>query len=334
MPLAAHRFLLREQRTIRMILQFLPHSISRSSLRKAAGLAIAISFLGIAHAQVATHLNLSRQNGEHGVIYTAAVSDIAGNPATGGTVTLENAQGASFGSAFVRNGQATLNLDQPITGSVYAVYSGNSQFRASTTQAQATSDAASTEPDFSITANPTSLTLSPGGYGTIVLTITPLNGFDDMVTLSCSGNPAASACTFSPTTLTPLSAKAITSSLQITTQAASGTSSSLVLPPAATGSHSRAVYAFVLPGLMALIGLGAIRKRSGLNALSVIGVIALLGASTLGISACAQRYDYLNHPPEGNPGIAAGTYTVTVAAYSNNGATVTSHTLNIALTVK
>jgi hypothetical protein len=331
--LVAHRFPLREQRTIRMILQFLRHSISRSTLRTAAGLAIAFSFLGIAQAQVATHLQLSSQTGEHGTAYTAKVSDVSGNPATGGTVSLENTQGASFGSAFVQNGEATLTLDQHPSGPLYAVYSGDTAFRSSTTVAQVSSDATtSAEPDFTISASPTSLSLSPGQYGTIVLTITPENGFGDMVTLSCSGNPANSSCNFSPTTLTPLNGAAVTSSLQITTQAASG--ASLVWPSSRSGNHSHTVYAFVLPGVLALIGLGAIRKRSGLNVLSVIGVIALLGASTLSLSACAQRYDYLHHPPEGNPGVAAGTYNITVAAYSNNGAAVTSHTLNVTLTVQ
>lgn len=315
-----------------MILQFLRHGISRPTLRRAAGLAIAVSFLGIARAQVATHLNLSSQTGEHSVTYTATVSDIAGNPATGGTVSLENAQGASFGSAFIKNGQATLTLDQHPSGQLYAVYSGNSAFRSSTAVAQVSSDATSTEPDFTISANPTSLTLNPGQYGTVVLTITPQNGFNEMVTLSCSGNPAASSCTFSPTTLTPTSGNAVTSSLQITTQAASG--ASLVWPMGLSTGYPQAAYALVLPGILALIGLGAIRKRSGWNALGVIGLVALLVSSTLGLSACAQRYDYLHHPPEGNPGIAAGTYTITVAAYSNNGASVTSHTLNVTLTVK
>ena len=316
-----------------MILQSLRHSISRSTLRKAAGLAIAFSFLGIAQAQVVTHLQLSSQTGEHGTAYTVNVSDATGSPASGGTVTLENRQGASFGSAFVENGKATLKLDQNPAGPLYAVYSGATGFRPSTAVAQVSSNTTTTaEPDFTISANPSSLTVNPGEYGTIVLTVTPLNGFGDMVTLSCSSNPPASACNFSPTTLTPLNGNAVNSSLQITTQANSGAvpGAHLVWPM----SRSHAVYAFLLPGILALIGLGAIRKRSGINILSVIGIAALLGASTLGLSACNVRWPYLHHPPAANPGIAAGTYNVTIAAYSNNGAAVTSHTLNVTLTVK
>lgn len=307
-----------------MNLQLLRYGISRL-----AGLAIVVSALGTTQAQVTTHTQLSSlatATSGHGVTLTASVADSGGAPATDGVVTFENAQGKSLGSAFVKNGEAALTLDQRTSGQVWAVYGGSRGFRASTAHAQVTSDASSTEPDFTITANPTSLSLTPGQYGTVILTITPLNGFDDMVTLSCSGNPGASTCTFTPTTLTPLNGAAATSALQIATQGAAG---DLVWP----GRESHTVYAIVLPGLLALAGLGAIRRRSGLNALSVLGLAALFAAGTLGMSGCAQRYDYLHHPPVANPGVAAGSYTITVAAYSNNGASVTSHTLTVALTV-
>jgi hypothetical protein len=304
-----------------MNLQFLRHGISRLT-----GLVVIFGILGLAQAQIATNTQLSSASTDHGVTFTAHVSDSLGNPAADGVVTLKNAQGRSLGSAFIKEGDATFTLDQQPSGRVYAIYSGSQGFRSSTAHADVTSDA-STLPDFTITASPSSLTLSPGQYGTVVLTITPINGFDDMVTLSCSGNPAASACTFSPTTLTPLNGNPVTSSLQITTQAASG--ASLEWP----GHSSHAAYAIVLPGILALAGFGAIRKRSGLHSLRALGLALLLAACTLGLTACSQRYGYLHHPPEANPGIAAGNYTVTVAAYSNNGASVTSHTLNIALTV-
>lgn len=313
-----------------MILQLLRHGIGRPTLRRVASLAFVFSVLGIAQAQIATHTQLSSASTDHGILFTARVSDSAGNPVTDGVVSLENAQG-SLGSAFVKNGEATLTLDQQPTGRVYGVYSGSESFRSSTVLAQTTSDATSTLPDFTVTANPTSLSVSPGQYGTIVLTIAPLNGFEDMVTFSCSGNPAGSTCTFSPTTLTPLNGNTVSSTLQITTQAQSG--ASVAWPGNGFGRGSHAAYAIVLPGLLALAGLGTLRRRSGLNALRVLGLAALLAASSLGLSACAQRYDYLHHPPADNPGIAAGDYTVTIAAYSNNGASVTSHTLTVALKV-
>jgi hypothetical protein len=312
-----------------MILQLLRHGTGRPTLRRVASLAFMFSVLGAAQAQTATHTQLTLANSDHGVTLSAKVSDIAGNPATDGVVSFENAQGASFGSAFVKSGEASLTLDQRPSGNVYAVYGGSSGFHASTAQAQVSSDQTSTLPDFSISASPTSLSLSPGQYGTINLTITPLNGFNEMVTLSCSGNPAGSACTFSPTSVAPLTGQPVTSLLQITTQGPAG-ATSITWP----GRSSHTAYALVLPGLLALAGLGAMRKRSGLNALRVLGIGVLLVASCVGLSACAARYDYLHHPPIANNGVTPGNYTITVAAYSSNGASVTSHTLNIALTVQ
>lgn len=295
-----------------------------------AGLALVFgSVFGLAQAQVATHTQLSSVQNDHGVTFTAKVSDIGGNPAADGVVTLANAQGQSLGSGFVKNGEATIDVGQQPSGRVYADYSGSTGFRASVGQAQATGTT-STEPDFTITASPSSLSLNPGQFGTVVLTITPVNNFNEMVTLSCSGNPAGTDCFFSPTTLTPLNGGAATSSLQITTQASSGTAGSLILP----GQESHIAYAVVFPGLLVLFGLGAIRRRSDWNKLRVLGLLALLAAGSLGLSACSQRYGYLHHPPTGNPGVPAGTYNITVAAYSNNGAAVTSHTLTVALTVK
>ena len=303
-----------------------------------AGLSLIVGLVclaGLAQAQVATHTDLTQAASGHGVTFTAKVSDVAGNPAADGVVSLVNAQGQSLGSAFVKNGEATIQVGQQPAGRVYADYSGSQAFRASVAQAQPLDTGASTLPDFTVTANPSSVTVSPGEFATVVLTITPQNGFNQMVTLSCAGNPAPSDCTFSPTTLTPpldpttKQPLPINSSLQISTQAASG-KSAVVWP----GSGSHIAFALVLPGILALIGLGTTRKRAGLNKLRVLGMVALLAASTLGLGACAQRYDYLHHPPAGNPGIQAGTYNITVAAYASNGATVTSHTIQVALTVK
>jgi type IV secretory pathway VirB2 component (pilin) len=149
-----------------------------------------------------------------------------------------------------------------------------------------------------------------------------------MVTLSCSGNPAASTCVFSPTVVTPLNGAAATSNLQVQTQGPSGTLTRL----RPTGSRAETIaYAVLLPGALALAGFGTWRRRP---VFKIFGMVALLGASSLGLSSCSARYNYLNKPPAANPGIVAGTYTITLAAYANNGTSVTSHTLNFTLTVK
>ena len=300
-----------------------------SQAATAAGLVLAVWLAAAAAgAQVATRTHLAVDRLGQGAIFTAKVADVAGNPATSGAVSFETAKG-SLGSAFVENGVATLTVEKlpQGTGSVTASYSGSMDYAASAVSAAA-SAAATSLPDFSLTANPSSLTLSPGEYGNVTVTVTPENGFTNMVTLSCSGIPSTAKCVFSPTTLTPLTTAAVSSTLQIQTQGASGTSAS------AAKSPSTVAFAVVLPGIMALAGLGALRKRSGIAALRVVGVM-LLGAGGLGLGACSQRYGYLNHPPSGNPGITAGTYTITVSGYASiNGTSVTGHSLNVTMTIK
>jgi hypothetical protein len=106
-----------------------------------------------------------------------------------------------------------------------------------------------------------------------------------------------------------------------------------MIKPATAGPYI--AYAIVLPGVLALAGLGALRRRSEVATLRVLGFMALLAAGGLGLGACNARYDYLKHPPSGNPGTAPGTYTITVSGYASlNGASVVSQTLNVALTVK
>ena len=325
-----------------MNLQWLRHGNCTRTGMRGAGLALAAlmisTWTGVgasAWAQVATRIQLEASRTSSGTVtsrtFVAEVRDVAGNPVSSGTVSFESGKG-SIGSAVVENGKATLTVDNlpPSTSSVTAVYNGDETHASSASSVTAQADAA-TLPDFSVSANPTSLSLNPGDFGTVVLTIAPLNGFADMVTLSCSGVPAAATCVFSPITVTPLKGAVATSTLQIQTQAASGTNASLQHGPFSGSTHL--AYALV-PGVLALAGLGALRRRSGLAGLRMLGFVALMAASTVGLSSCAARYNYFHKPPAANPGIAAGTYTITVAAYSNNGTSVTSHTLPVTLTVK
>jgi hypothetical protein len=296
---------------------------------KAAGFLLAVWMIAAgAGAQVATRTHVSVTLADKGATLTATVTDVSGNPAQNGTVSFETAQG-SVGSAFVENGTATLKVDKLPQGtrSVTAAYSGNPGLGASAASAGA--DASTTTlPDFSLTASPTSLNLNPGQYGSVTLTVSPENGFNDMVTLSCSGLPAGMACIFSPTTLTPLTTAAVTSTLQITTLGASGTS--LLQKPGST-----VAFAIVAPGIIALAGLGALRRRTGMAGLRVLGVVALLVAGGVALGGCSARYGYLNHPPSGNPGVYAGTYTITVSGSAAlNGTSVVQHALNLTVTVK
>jgi sugar lactone lactonase YvrE len=75
-------------------------------------------------------------------------------------------------------------------------------------------------PNFTLTLNPTSLTVASGSEATASLTVTPQNGFVATVSFACSGLPSGTTCTFTPATATP-TAGAATVAFTITAPASS-----------------------------------------------------------------------------------------------------------------
>jgi Bacterial Ig-like domain (group 3) len=270
-------------------------------------------------AQVATRTQVSAQNSDGVLSFTAKVADVAGAPVSEGSVSFETAKG-SLGSVFVQDGVATLNVHNAPqwATTVTAVYHGDAAFAASTASTAATPDATSGVPGFTVTASPSSLSVSPGQYGTINLTVASQNGFAEAVNLSCSGLPGGATCNFNPVVVTPSANGSSISALQITTTAASGISAD----QAASLGRSGSIYAVLIPDFLALAGVGAIRRKNW-GALRVLGITLLMTAGVLGLSGCNPRYRYLHYQPSPNTGTAAGNYTVIVAAYSTNGTAIT-----------
>jgi Chitobiase/beta-hexosaminidase C-terminal domain len=65
-------------------------------------------------------------------------------------------------------------------------------------------------PTIALTLSPTTLTLARGQQGTVSITVTPQNGFNGVVTFSCSGIPRGATCSFNPATVTPTGSTATT----------------------------------------------------------------------------------------------------------------------------
>jgi Bacterial Ig-like domain (group 3) len=260
------------------------------------------------------------------------VKDPTGATVSDGTVSFVSG-GVSLGSAFVQgDGTATLTLDKvpASTKQITAVYSGDNSYAASASASIAVQAAATTAlPDFSVAANPTSLTLTAGQYGTSIITVAPENGFGQSVTLSLSGLPPGTSSLFTPNIVTPTPTASVTSTLQVQTTASSSSSMNQDGPLGGNASHL--AYAILFPGVLALVGIGALRKRGGVQ---LFGIALLLIASASGLTACSQRYSYLKHPPAPNPGTPPGSYPLTITAYSNNGGEVTSHSVSLTLVVK
>lgn len=299
-----------------MISQFRKHITLH--LAVTIGLTGCFAGAGLAQAQVATRTQIAAQKNNGTLSFTAKVADVGGAAVSEGSVSFETPKG-SLGSVFVRDGGATLNLTNPPqwAKTVTAVYHGDAAFAGSTASTQVSADATSGVPGFTVTAAPSSLSLTPGQFGTVNLTVTSQNGFAEAVNLSCSGVPAGSACNFNPDVVTPTANGSGISALQITTTAVSGAGAD---ESARLGRSS--VYAVMIPGLLALVGVGAIRRKR-FGALRAVGLLMLLGAGTMGLTSCAQRYKYLHYQPSPNPGTPAGNYTIVIAAYSTNGTAIT-----------
>jgi subtilase family serine protease len=99
----------------------------------------------------------------------------------------------------VKNLVATLTTPQLAVGtySISAVYSGDPNFVGSTS---GTATVVVGNPDFQISVNPGNVTISGANPGATTVLLSPGAGlaFSGVVSLSCSGLPAGSACTFLP----------------------------------------------------------------------------------------------------------------------------------------
>lgn len=292
---------------------------------------------------VATYTTLTAEtrieNGLSIASASVAVTGEDGLPGTG-AVAIEEHGKLLASAALSAEGKATLSFTLPAgPHSLRAVYfgdDGHAESKSDRTEVRA-EPAATGTPNFSLSLAPVSpntfpLTLTPGQYGTVAVTVTPVNNSaltgPMFVTLSCSGLPDFSSCTFTPENV-EISANTTTvsSSMVITTQAKSGSLSKPAIGPTA----NPVAWAFVLPGALALAGFGW-RRRTALGRLSLLAFVALV--SVLGTTACAPLYNYHHHGPTPNLPTPAGTYTITVSGQSSNGITVITQDTTLALTVK
>ncbi len=257
------------------------------------------------------------------VTLTAHVGATDGSETPSGVVNFRSGD-LDLGSATLDGeGNASLVTDILPEGShrVVAIYKGADSYQTSLSAEEQVHANASTVAGFTVAAAPTSLTTVVGGFVSSVITVTPVNGFNSIVSLSCSGLPVNATCTFTPVNVA--AGCTTTAGVQTCTPATS-VMQIQTLSPATTGSiadgSGPGSYAFVFPALFGLAGLGVWRRRGWRN----MALAMLVFAGTMGLTACNARYKYLNHGPPGNPGTPVGTYTVTVQAESSTGSATTT----------
>ncbi len=166
---------------------------------------------------------------------------------------------------------------------------------------------------FTLTPNPTSVTVAQGQSAVLAITVTPQGSYTTPITFSCSGLPADAACSFSPATITPDTKPAITT-LTITTA-----TQSALLMPRSRGNRSGLLNAtwLALPGMLfGMVAIGGPKRRKLLNCCLVF----LVAGGCVLQSACGTTSK--NVTP-------AGKYTITVMSTAGS----TQQTLAVTLTV-
>jgi len=275
--------------------------------------------LTVTAAPTATGLSASSAtvNPGQSVSFTATVTS-AGTLAPAGTVTFLAGTTTLGTGTLSSSGVATYTTASlpPGASNVTAAYAGNADFSASTSSAVIVM-----EPDFSLTASPTSVTLSAGGTGTANLTLTPVGGYQDTVSMSCTTTLAGVTCSFSPASYTANGSNTVLTGT--VTIAASSTAAQVRKASVPTRSSGLLVSGIFLPfGALLLAGIGS-RRANGRSMMLLM--ILFVGAAAL--TACGG-----GGSSGGGQSSQPVTGTVSVVATGSTG-TVTQ-SINVAVTVQ
>jgi hypothetical protein len=234
-------------------------------------------------------------------------------PAPTGTITLYD------GSTVLSSGPVadfSFGTSQLAVGShsIKATYSGDSHFYSNTSPAIAITVTAAA-PDFTVTADPATVTVSPGQSASFKMTVAANATLTGNVTFQCSGLPSEAACTFNPASLSVAAGQSGNVALAITTKAATSAQTSPGNSPFLAGYAIAVLMLFAIP-----------RRR-----LNLFRVLVLLCAVMSPFIGCGGGS---SHKPPPDPGTPAGTSTVTVTATVTSGNTTVTHTSAIKLVVQ
>jgi hypothetical protein len=204
----------------------------------------------------------------------------------------------------------------------------------------------STTPDFFLSTNPSTQTINPGGSTSYSVTVNPLNGYSNTVTLSLSGCPSGATCSISPSSVGP-PYNPSTLSVSTTNGIALGTYTITITGTDGTLTHTTTVTLVVAPVADFSISASPASltlKRSSLGTYTASvtavngfnGVVALsvsgLPASTTGTfnPASVTGHGTSHLTIATTKKTPTGTFTLTIKGASGS----LSHTTTVSLTVR
>jgi hypothetical protein len=238
-----------------------------------------------------------------------------------GTVNFFNGSTTPIGTKTLSGGSAAFTTSSlPVgTNSVTATYTGSGTLSNSNSSAVSVTVVT---PNITLTPSVATATVTRGSTATVGITVSSTtSGFVTTtggntttalpLTYSCSGLPAESTCTFSPPS--PTTTASVT--VAIKTTAPTGK----LLPP--LGRSNGIFYASLVPGLLGIVFTSISRKRRE-HSLRLLGLLVVLGFSTLWLASCGGS----NNNSNKDPGTPTGPATVTINATTGGSSPATGST--------
>jgi hypothetical protein len=227
-----------------------------------------------------------------------------------GKITFMDGSNA-IGSATLASGDGTFNVSTLSAGShsLTAVYGGSAVYASATSSAVTVTISGPVPPDYGLTLSGSTLSISQSTPGTLMLSVTPENGFDASLSFACTGLPSGLGCSFAPSTLSGTKP-------ETTTMTVSTAGSSLMRAP------SGLFLALVTPFPLFLLGLPGKSRAARCTFLFAFALL-LAGCGGSSGTTTAPQSTSSNTPQ-------SATYNVTVTA---SGASAPTHTQTFVLTV-
>jgi hypothetical protein len=188
---------------------------------------------------------------------------------------------------------------------------------------------AGTGQDFSMApTSSASATVSPGQSTTYNLTVAPGGGFNQTVTLSCTGAPDLGTCSVSPASVTLSGTSSSTATVTVTTTASTtGLMQPIGMPP--NGGALRSAAFLAMFGLMLLSIQTSWRRITGRQRVTC-GFAFLMPIALVAIPGCSGS----SSNSHGTGGTPAGSYNLTVTGTFSSPATTLTHATKLTLVVQ
>jgi len=182
---------------------------------------------------------------------------------------------------------------------------------------------------FTLSASPTSASVSPGGSATYMISVTPLGGFNAAVSFSCGSLPTGAACSFAEPVI------GTTSSLTISTTGSSSVPGRERRPAPPSGPALPQTFWLAVMLAMLGAGLAAFQARKGTRGRRHSAVV--LAAAVLGLLLIAMTAPGCGGGSSSSSSSTltpAGTYTVLITGSTPAGSGSYTSPVSVTLTVQ